>query len=83
MEQTQRTDSNEWLDEIAVRKGVGPLQFRVAAFLTGRLRKGLTYRDVFFLVYGLNKHRHGENEAKQIAAKATIKLYEKKKTGVG
>lgn len=72
----------EWLDEIAVRKGTGPFQFRIAAFLTGRLSKGLTYRDVFFLVYGLNKRRLGENEAKRVAAEATIKLYEKQKTGV-
>lgn len=77
MDIEQRAGSAEWLDETAVRKGLGPFQFRIAAFLTGRWKKGLTYRDVFFLVYGLNKRRHDDKEAKRIAASATMGLYEK------
>ena len=67
----------EWIDEVAVRKGHGPVQFRIAAFFMGKFRKGLTYKDVFLLVYGLNKRKHGESEAKKIAAKAIAELHEK------
>lgn len=69
----------EWIDDIAVRKGHGPIQFRIAAFLMGKFRKGLTYKEVFLLVYGLNKRKHGESEAKKIAAKAITELHEKHK----
>ena len=76
METTSRTGSTDWLKEIAVKKGVGPFQFRIVAFLMGRWRKGLTYNDVFLLVYGLNKRKLGDVEAKKVAASAIMELSE-------
>jgi hypothetical protein len=48
--------------------------YRVSCFLLGK--KKLTYREMFMLIYGINKRNLGEKKSKEVAAQKIIGIYE-------
>ena len=65
----------EWFDEkIEYIKG-DKFFYKVICFLLGGHKKRLTYKQVYLLLYGLNKSRFGEDKAKKLAASRILDIY--------
>ena len=63
----------EWLNEKVERVKGSNWLYRFMCFCL--CRKRLTYKQLFLIMYGLNKRRLGEKTAKQLALDRILEIY--------
>lgn len=68
--------SVEWMKEKLERIPRHNWFYNFICFIMGKRKSKLTYLDLFLFVYGLNRDKIGEKEAKELAIKTTISIYE-------
>ena len=49
--------------------------YNLCCFLLGKRKEKLSYRELFLIIYGLNKRKIGEEEAKKYAINQILKTY--------
>lgn len=64
-----------WMDEKVTKMDSHKFFYWIVRLVTFRLRKKLTYKELFLLYYGLHRNRLGEHMSKQKALETVIKVY--------
>ena len=65
----------DWLNEKIDRIPYCNWLYQLCCFLMFRWRRKLNYKEMFLLLYGLNRDKVGNQEAKKISLYKTIELY--------
>lgn len=65
----------EWMDETIDRLENGNWIYKMVCFFLGRRKKKMTYKEMYLLLFGLNKKDLGEEEAKKAALERILKIY--------
>lgn len=65
----------EWFDETISKVEYCNWLYKIVCFCLGKRRKKLTYRDMFLLIYGLNRNKLGEKKAKEAAIIRIVQIY--------
>lgn len=65
-----------WLDEKIDNINEGNWLYRLICLFL--FRKKMTYKQMFLILYGLNKGKFGEKKAKQLALARIIDIYKEK-----
>jgi hypothetical protein len=65
----------EWFDEkIEDIKG-DKFIYKIICFLLGGRKKRLSYKQVYLILYGINKSRYGVEKAKKLAMSRILDIY--------
>lgn len=64
-----------WLNEKLEKMPYNNWLYKVICFLMGKRKKKLTYKDMFLLLYGLNRKKYGDLEAKKISLYKIVEIY--------
>ena len=65
----------KWLDEKVIKINGHNFFYRFVCFFLFRLRRKITYRDLFLLYYGIHRNKIGEDNAKKKALQTILKIY--------
>ena len=57
----------EWLNEKVVKTPYYNWIYQIVCFLMFRWKRKLTYKDLFLLLYGVNRNKVGDRQAKEIS----------------
>ena len=66
----------EWLNEKVVKTPYHNWIYQIVCFLMFRWRRKLTYKDLFLLLYGVNRNKVGDRQAKEISLYKVIEIYQ-------
>lgn len=66
----------EWLNEKVVRTPYYNWLYQFACFFMFRARRKLSYKDLFLLLYGINRNKIGDKEAKEVSLYKIIEIYQ-------
>ena len=67
--------STEWLEETIEKVNNINWLYKLICFLLFKRKKKLTYKEMYLLLYGLNRRNIGDKEAKQLSMERIIKIY--------
>ena len=67
--------NEEWLDESIIEIKGSETLYKIICFLMGRRKKKLTYKELFVLIYGLNRKKYGEKKSKELAMLRILQIY--------
>ena len=65
----------EWMDEPIPYLKDGNWLYRFVCFCMGRRKKKLTYKEMYLLLYGLNRGKLGNGKAKEKAMSRILAIY--------
>ena len=65
----------EWLNEKVVKTPYYNWIYQTVCFLMLRWKRKLTYKDLFLLLYGVNRNKMGDKEAKEFALYKIVEIY--------
>lgn len=65
----------EWLNEKIERMPYNNWLYKIICFLMGKRKTKLTYKDLFLLLYGLNRKKYGDKEAKELSLYKIVEIY--------
>lgn len=65
----------EWMNEKVTKIDGHRFFYNFVCFLLFRLRRKITYKDLFLLYYGVNRKTMGENNSKKKALQSVLKIY--------
>ena len=66
----------EWLNEKVVKTPYYNWIYQIVCLLMFRWRRKLTYKDLFLLLYGVNRNKLGDKQAKEISLYKIIEIYQ-------
>lgn len=66
---------DEWMSETVEKVKKGNWWYKFFCFMMGKRKKKMTYKEVFLLIYGLNKNKLGDKTAKEIALYKILEIY--------
>ena len=64
-----------WMEETVQSVEHANWLYRFCCFLLGKKKKKLTYKELFLLLYGINRRKMGDKEAKTFAMNQILKTY--------
>lgn len=64
-----------WMDEIVPSLERGNWLYKFICFFLGKRRSKMSYKEIYALIYELNKNNLGEEEAKKAAIIRVVELY--------
>ena len=67
--------SEEWLDEQIPYLKDGNWLYKFVGFCMGRRKKKLSYKEMYLLLYGLNRGKLGNGKAKEKAMNRILVIY--------
>lgn len=65
----------EWFDEKIEKINDDKFLYKIVCFLLGGPRYRLSYKNLYLILYGLNRGKLGEEKAKKKAMERVIKIY--------
>lgn len=65
----------EWMDEVVPKIDGYEVFYWFVCFFTFRMRRKLTYKELFLLFYGLHRKTMGEMDSKKKALQTILKIY--------
>lgn len=65
----------EWLNEKILKIPHHNWLYQIICFLMLRGRRKLSYKDLFLLIYGTNRNKMGDKEAKEFALYKIVEIY--------
>lgn len=65
----------EWFDEKIERIKDDKFLYKFICFFLGGPKKRLSYKELFVLIYGLNRRKLGEEKSKKLAMNRILKIY--------
>ena len=66
----------EWLNEKVVKTPYYNWIYQIVCFLMFRWKRKLTYKDLFLLLYGVNRNKVGDRQAKEISLYKVTEIYQ-------
>ena len=70
-----------WMDEIVPSLERGNWLYKLICFFLGKRRSKMSYKEIYALIYELNKNNLGEEEAKKVAIIRVVELYKHNHNG--
>lgn len=70
-----------WMDEIVPSLEHGNWLYKFICFFLGKRRSKMSYKEIYALIYELNKNNLGEEEAKKVAIIRVVELYKHNHNG--
>lgn len=67
--------SEDWLNETIPCLKDGNWLYKIVCFCLGRRKKKLSYKEMYMLLYGLNRNKIGNGKAKEEALKRILVIY--------
>lgn len=68
-------DKIKWMDEKVTKIDGHNFLYHFICFFMFRLRRKITYKDLFLLFYGLHRNKIGEDNAKKKSLQTVLKIY--------
>lgn len=68
-------DNLKWMEEKVTKIDGHNFFYQFVCFFLFRLRKKITYKDLFILYYGLHRNKLGEDNSKKKALQTILKIY--------
>lgn len=65
----------EWFDEKIEKINDDKFLYKIVCFLLGGPKYRLSYKNLYLILYGLNRGKIGEEKAKKKAMERVIKIY--------
>jgi hypothetical protein len=65
----------EWFDEKIEKINDDKFLYKIVCFLLGGPKYRLSYKNLYLILYGLNRGKLGEEKAKKKAMERVIKIY--------
>jgi fructosamine-3-kinase len=65
----------EWFDEKIEYIDGDRFLYKIVCFFLGGFKKRLTYKELYILLYQLNKHKLGEEKSKKKSMQRILKIY--------
>lgn len=65
----------KWMEEKVTKINGHNFFYHFVCFFLFRLRRKITYNDLFILYYGLHRNKMGEDNAKKKALQTVLKIY--------
>lgn len=65
----------EWFDEKIEYIDGDRFLYKIVCFFLGGFKKRLTYKELYILLYHLNKHKLGEEKSKKKSMQRILKIY--------
>ena len=65
----------EWFDEKIEYIDGDKFLYKLVCFFLGGFKKRLTYKELYILLYQLNKHKLGEKKYKKKSMQRILKIY--------
>lgn len=67
--------NNEWLNEKVIKMPYNNWIYKIICFLMGKRKKKMSYKEIFLILYGLNRKKYGEKESKEMSLYKTVEIY--------
>ena len=64
-----------WMDKKIPYIKKGNWLYKFCCFFLGRKKSKLTFKELYLILYGLNKRKIGEDKAKEFALGRILKIY--------
>ena len=64
-----------WMDEKVTHVVNNNWMYRIICWFLGKKETKMSYKELYLLIYGLNKHRLGETQSKIYALAKIISIY--------
>ncbi len=68
-------DNLKWMEEKVTKINGHKFFYHFVCFCLFRLRRKITYKDLFILYYGIHRSKMGEDNAKKKALQTILKIY--------
>ena len=65
----------DWMNEKVVKIKSHNFFYKFVCFFLFRIRRKITYKDLFILFYGLHRKKLGEEKSKKKALQTILKIY--------